>query len=41
MFHSDDKVFNDAVFAIELYGIDWNFGPLTFSKIEIVRGQIR
>lgn len=27
-----DKVFNEAVFAIELYG-SWDFGPLTFTDI--------
>ncbi|EGO61476.1 hypothetical protein NEUTE1DRAFT_116120 [Neurospora tetrasperma FGSC 2508] len=30
------KSFNQAIFAIELYDVAWNFGPLTFKNVKIV-----
>ncbi|OCF32239.1 hypothetical protein I317_06478 [Kwoniella heveanensis CBS 569] len=30
-----DKVFNQAVFAIELTGVAWDFGPLVFKNVVI------
>ena len=33
----DGKDFNQALFAIELYGQSWDFGPLEFSNVAIVR----
>ncbi|KAI1370649.1 hypothetical protein F4677DRAFT_346807 [Hypoxylon crocopeplum] len=29
------KSFNQAIFAIELYDVSWDFGPLTFSNVVI------
>lgn len=31
-----DHIFQSAVFAIELYSEDWDFGPMTFQNITIV-----
>lgn len=31
----DDKNFNQAIFAIEIYDGSWTFGPLTFTDITI------
>jgi len=34
------KSFNQAIFAIELTSVDWDFGPLAFNNIVIVRCSI-
>ncbi|KAK3328534.1 hypothetical protein B0T19DRAFT_356973 [Cercophora scortea] len=31
-----NKSFNQAIFAIELYDVAWNFGPLTFKNVKII-----
>ncbi|KAI1480124.1 hypothetical protein F4774DRAFT_94813 [Daldinia eschscholtzii] len=35
------KSFNQALFAIELTGVDWDFGPLAFSNVVIVSEQLK
>ena len=32
----DNKTFDQAIFAIELYGETWDFGPLSFTDVVIV-----
>jgi hypothetical protein len=36
IFDIDGKDFNQAIFAIELDGPSWDFGPLAFSNVVIV-----
>jgi hypothetical protein len=35
----EEKPFNQVLFAIELYGVAWDFGPLEFQDIVIVRSR--
>ena len=30
------KMFNQAAFAIELYNLTWDFGPVTFKNVILV-----